>query len=174
MSKTEKAMSLCGARSGLPQLQTRTETVRKVRTTVPYEGVDLLIGESGIEAAEPITVGKMFQDTVAKYPAHPALRYKEGGEWKTITYSEYYNLSIKAAKAFLKVSWNFEGITKCSSWIFEVELAELVPSHDPPWIETTAVRAQLATSIPILFHNAAASAMEFIPIGKNSTSSVIC
>ena len=76
---------------------------RKVRTTVPGEGVDLLIGESGIEAAEPITVGKMFQETVAKYPTHPALRYKEGGEWKTITYSEYYNLSIKAAKAFLKV-----------------------------------------------------------------------
>ena len=50
---------------------------------------------------------------------------------------------------------------------------ELVPSHDPPGIETTAVRAQLATSIrcciPILFHNAVASAMEFIPIGKNST-----
>ena len=61
------------------------------------------------------TVGKMFLDTVAKYPAHPALRYKEGREWKTITYSEYYNLSITVAKAFLKVSWNFTLPKGCSS-----------------------------------------------------------
>lgn len=76
---------------------------RKVRTTDPSDGVDLAMGVKGIEAAPPITVGQMFQETVRKFPSHPALRYKEGGEWKSITYEEYYKLSIRAAKSFLKV-----------------------------------------------------------------------
>lgn len=76
---------------------------RKVRTTDPSDGVDLAMGVKGIEAVPPITVGQMFQETVRKFPSHPALRYKEGGEWKSITYDEYYELSIRAAKSFLKV-----------------------------------------------------------------------
>ena len=76
----------------------------KVRTTAPSDGADLAVGVKGIEAIPPITVGKMFQETVGKFPSHPALRYKEEGEWKTITYQEYYQLCIKASKSFLKVS----------------------------------------------------------------------
>lgn len=76
----------------------------RVRTIVPEEGVDLAMGESGLESEEPITVGKLFQDTVKRIPAQPALKYKEDGTWKTITFSEYYDLCIKAAKSFLKVS----------------------------------------------------------------------
>ena len=65
--------------------------------------VDLAIGESGIEAEKPITVGELFKDVVARFPKRPALKYKEGGIWKTITYTGYYGLCIKAAKSFLKV-----------------------------------------------------------------------
>ena len=75
----------------------------KVRSYVPEIGVDLAIGESGIEAEEPITVGQLFKDTLEKFPTHPALRYKEDGAWKTITYTGYYDLCVKAAKSFLKV-----------------------------------------------------------------------
>ncbi len=65
--------------------------------------MDLAIGTSGLEAAEPTTVGRMFQDTVAKFPDQPAIRYKEGDVWVPLTYREYYNQCIKAAKGFLKV-----------------------------------------------------------------------
>ena len=75
----------------------------KVCTWVPEGVVDLAIGESGIEAEEPITVGQLFKDTLKTFSDHPALKYKEDGTWKEISYKEYYNLCIKAAKSFLKV-----------------------------------------------------------------------
>ena len=50
-----------------------------------------------------MTVGQLFKDAVARFPMHPALKYKENGIWRTITYTEYYDLCIKAAKSFLKV-----------------------------------------------------------------------
>lgn len=51
------------------------------------------------------TIGEVFRDTKSSFPNHPALKYKEGrdGEWKTITYTEYYDCCIKAAKSFLEV-----------------------------------------------------------------------
>ena len=75
----------------------------RVRTIVPEEGVDVALGESGLEAEEPVTVGKLFQDAVKRIPTNPALKYKEDGVWKTITFSGYYDLCVKAAKSFLKV-----------------------------------------------------------------------
>ena len=75
----------------------------KVRTWNPYEKVDLATGKSGIEAEEPITIGQLFMDAVDRFPKHPALKYKEDGKWKAITYTDYYDLCIKAAKSFLKV-----------------------------------------------------------------------
>ena len=75
-----------------------------MRTSNPDEEVDLAIGESGIEAEEPMTVGQLFKNAVEKVPTHDALKYKENGKWKAITYAEYYDLCIKAAKSFLKVS----------------------------------------------------------------------
>ena len=75
----------------------------KVRTWNPDEVVDLAIGESGIEAEEPKTVGQLFKNAVDRFPDHPALKYKEDGEWKAITYTKYYNLCITAARSFLKV-----------------------------------------------------------------------
>ena len=69
----------------------------------PDEEVDLAIGESGIEAEEPMTVGQLFKSAVEKFPTHDALKYKENGIWKAITYAEYYNHCIRAAKSFLKV-----------------------------------------------------------------------
>lgn len=75
----------------------------KVRRWDPNERVDLAIGESGIEAEEPITVGQLFKSTAEKLPDHPALEYKQDGIWKPITYTHYYDHCIRAAKSFLKV-----------------------------------------------------------------------
>ena len=63
----------------------------------------ILSGESGIEEEEPLTVGQLFKNAVRKFPQQPALKYKEGGNWKTFTYTKYYELCIRAAKSFLKV-----------------------------------------------------------------------
>ena len=63
----------------------------------------ILSGESGIEEEEPLTVGQLFKNAVRKFPQQPALKYKEGGKWKTFTYTKYYELCIRAAKSFLKV-----------------------------------------------------------------------
>ena len=78
----------------------------------PDVGVDLNIGECSIEAMKPITVGQLFKDAVERFPMHPALKYKEDGIWKTITYNGYYDLCIKAAKSFLKV----RGGTACAQY----------------------------------------------------------
>ena len=75
----------------------------KVRTWNPDEVVDLARGESGIESEEPITVGELFKDAVRRHQKHPALQYKENGEWKAISYADYHSCCFKAAKSFLKV-----------------------------------------------------------------------
>ena len=59
--------------------------------------------ESGNEAKEPMTVGQLFKYAKGRFPEHPALKYKENGQWKTYTYTEYYRHCIKAAKSFLEV-----------------------------------------------------------------------
>ena len=84
-----------------PELVQRA--ARKKWTTNPAEGVDLLIGEAGLEAEAPTTVGRMFKDTAERIPDHPAHMYKENDEWKTITYKQYYDRCFTAAKSFLKV-----------------------------------------------------------------------
>ena len=77
------------------------------RTTVfstnPKRGVEIIMGEGDLEGAEPITVGQSLRAAVEKYPDFRALGYKDDGEWKYISYPEYYQLCISAAKSFHKV-----------------------------------------------------------------------
>jgi len=51
----------------------------------------------------PITVHQMFKESLEKYGSLNALASKKNGKWEKITFSEYYCLSRKAAKSFLKV-----------------------------------------------------------------------
>ena len=74
------------------------------RATSPLDGVDIALGQSGIAAETPITVGEMMRGTVAKIPSHFALRYKVGDTWNNVTYQQYYDLCISAAKSFIKAS----------------------------------------------------------------------
>ena len=75
----------------------------KVRTTDPVDGVEIIMGEGDLEGAEPITVGQSLRAAMEKSPDRSALGYKEDGEWKYISYTEYYKLCISAAKSFHKV-----------------------------------------------------------------------
>ena len=76
----------------------------RVWSVDPTEPVDVAVGEVGLAAAKPITIGRMFQEAVEKFPENPALAFKDGDTWTTIIYTDYYNLCIRAAKSFLKVS----------------------------------------------------------------------
>uniref|UniRef100_A0A8C8B8G8 Long-chain-fatty-acid--CoA ligase ACSBG1 n=1 Tax=Otus sunia TaxID=257818 RepID=A0A8C8B8G8_9STRI len=51
----------------------------------------------------PITVHQMFKESLEKYGSLNALASKKNGRWEKITFSEYYCLSRKAAKSFLKL-----------------------------------------------------------------------
>ena len=70
-----------------------------IHTTLP-----LRIGKKGYAAAPPITVGELFRKTRDAFPDNVALSWKDGDEWKRMTYVEYYNECVRAAKSFLKVS----------------------------------------------------------------------
>lgn len=83
----------------------KSEFVRKkCRTTSPVDGVDIAMEESGAASESPLTVGAMMQDIVSRIPDHVALRYKSEDTWNDITYKQYYDQCISAAKSFLKVS----------------------------------------------------------------------
>ncbi|XP_053128902.1 long-chain-fatty-acid--CoA ligase ACSBG1 isoform X2 [Hemicordylus capensis] len=59
----------------------------------------------------PITVHQMFQESLEKYGALNALASKKNGKWEKITFLEYYRLSQKAAKSFLKLGLErFHGV----------------------------------------------------------------
>lgn len=61
------------------------------------------MGESGPEAEPAMTVNQMFTSTVQRFGNYSALGWKEGEQWKTMTYTEYYQSCRTAAKSFLKV-----------------------------------------------------------------------
>lgn len=71
----------------------------------PAQPIDIVLGKTGLPAEEPVTMGQIFRATCSKYPDAPALAVKEGDSWNKVSYSEYYNLCIKAAKSFIKVSY---------------------------------------------------------------------
>ena len=87
----------------------------RYRTTDPHDTLEIPMEPDGLGADEPTTVGKVFKETVSKIPDKPALRYKDGDEWKTITYKEYYNYVVKAGKAFLKVGGWVGGPPPCTA-----------------------------------------------------------
>ncbi|XP_044294935.1 long-chain-fatty-acid--CoA ligase ACSBG1 isoform X1 [Varanus komodoensis] len=51
----------------------------------------------------PVTVHQMFQESLEKYASLEAMASKKDGKWEKISFSEYYQLSRKAAKSFLKL-----------------------------------------------------------------------
>lgn len=72
-------------------------------TTSRDKAVKLRMEDSGMASVTPITANQMFLETVKYYGDHPALAFKEEGNWVTITYRQYYQQCRAAAKSFLKV-----------------------------------------------------------------------
>ncbi|KAJ8389604.1 hypothetical protein AAFF_G00118410 [Aldrovandia affinis] len=65
--------------------------------------VRLRMSESGLAAEPPITVHQMFATTVERFGSYMALGWKEGDNWRTLNYKEYYEQCRAAAKGFLKL-----------------------------------------------------------------------
>jgi long-chain-fatty-acid--CoA ligase ACSBG len=78
-------------------------TRTKVRSTNPGDGPDIAMGDSGLAAVDPITIGEMMKLTVSKVPDRVGLSYKRDKEWIDITFQQYYDMSVAAAKSFLKL-----------------------------------------------------------------------
>jgi hypothetical protein len=53
---------------------------------------------------KPISIYSAFKKTVDTKPNHPALSFKEKGYWIQMSYKEYWDTCIKAAKSFIKVT----------------------------------------------------------------------
>lgn len=75
----------------------------KFRCTNSLDGPDIMVGQHGLPSEIPITVGEMMKQTVSKIPNSVALRYKTGDTWNNVTYQQYYDMCISAAKSFIKV-----------------------------------------------------------------------
>ena len=99
----------------------------KFRSISPLDGPDILLGNSGIAAEVPITIGELMRGTVAKIPNGIALRYKTGDVWTDVTYQEYYELCISAAKSFIKVEVDTQIFDMVGIHIY-IQLG-LTPSH---------------------------------------------
>ena len=77
----------------------------RVRSSNPREPLQILRSAQGLETADPVTIGQMFQDTVKRFPKKTALCFKETGDsdWKEISFTMYYSFTTQAAKSLLKV-----------------------------------------------------------------------
>ena len=71
------------------------------------KAVKLRMEGSGPASRTPLTIHQMFLKTLESYREHPALAYKEEGQWVTMTYWQYYQQCRAAAKSFLKVCLPF-------------------------------------------------------------------
>ena len=76
-------------------------------TTDPSKPLEIRLSKDGLGSTAPKTVGQVFRDTVKEHGEKHALAYKEDGEWKRLTFKEYYNLSLRVAKSFLKVRMSY-------------------------------------------------------------------
>lgn len=72
-------------------------------TTQGDAEVRLRMGDSGLEAAPPLTVHQVFTSTVERFGDHTALSWRDGEQRRSLSYREYYQACRTAAKAFLKV-----------------------------------------------------------------------
>ncbi len=68
--------------------------------------MELALGKGRLQDLPPKTVVEVFKSTVDRIPDTDALKYqqKSGDEWQSISYSQYYDMVIQAAKSFIKVS----------------------------------------------------------------------
>ncbi|XP_030048664.1 long-chain-fatty-acid--CoA ligase ACSBG2 isoform X3 [Microcaecilia unicolor] len=80
-------------------------------TTEKDGAVRFRMEQTGPGSEPPITIHQLFQQTLQHCSNKPALAVKRDGQWKTITFLQYYQNCRAAAKGFLKLGLQrFHGV----------------------------------------------------------------
>ncbi|XP_059107994.1 long-chain-fatty-acid--CoA ligase ACSBG2-like [Peromyscus eremicus] len=59
----------------------------------------------------PMTIPELFQESVERFGAYPALASKNGKKWDTLTFSQFYEACRKAARSLIKLGLQrFHGV----------------------------------------------------------------
>ena len=108
-TKRKKSTSASDDKDDRPEIRPRT----KSSSYDPRVGVELALGKGRLQDLPPKTVWQVFKETVTRIPDNTAMRYKESsdGEWQSMSYSEYHDQVIQAAKSFLKVRCGVSMVT---------------------------------------------------------------
>lgn len=64
----------------------------------------LRLSKHGPGHETPMTIPELFQESVERFGAYPALASKNGKKWDTLTFSQYYEVCRKVARSLMKVS----------------------------------------------------------------------
>ncbi|XP_059581403.1 long-chain-fatty-acid--CoA ligase ACSBG2-like [Alligator mississippiensis] len=91
-------------------------------TTRADGAVRLRLDPEGPGALAPITVHQLFQAAVERHGDRPALAYKRGQTWESLSYRQYQQQCRAAAKGFLKLGLErFHGVA-------------ILGSNSPEWV----------------------------------------
>ncbi|XP_059579546.1 long-chain-fatty-acid--CoA ligase ACSBG2 [Alligator mississippiensis] len=91
-------------------------------TTRADGAVRLRLDPEGPGALPPITVHQLFQEAVKRHGDRPALAYKRGQTWESLSYRQYQQQCRAAAKGFLKLGLErFHGVA-------------ILGSNSPEWV----------------------------------------
>ncbi|XP_040595134.1 long-chain-fatty-acid--CoA ligase ACSBG2 isoform X6 [Mesocricetus auratus] len=94
----------------------------KLWSTHCDEEVLLRLSRHGPGHETPMTIPELFQESVERFGAYPALASKNGKKWDTLTFSQYYEACRKAAKSLIKLGLQrFQGVG-------------LLGSNSPEWV----------------------------------------
>nr|XP_038939065.1 long-chain-fatty-acid--CoA ligase ACSBG2 isoform X2 [Rattus norvegicus] len=71
----------------------------------------LRLSKHGPGHETPMTIPELFQESVERFGAYPALASKNGKKWDTLTFSQYYDVCRKAARSLIKLGLQrFHGV----------------------------------------------------------------
>jgi long-subunit acyl-CoA synthetase (AMP-forming) len=92
------------------------------------------------------TVIQVFEETVHRHAAAPALKYKRNGNWRTITWQDYRTQVLRAARGFMQIglapgqSISIVGFN-CPEWVI-ADIAAIAAGGVPAGIYTTSSAEQ--------------------------------
>ncbi len=88
------------------------------------------------------TVAGLLKERALKTPGKPALRYKEGKEWKTVTWQQYSNRVDEFARSLMALG------------VRPKDKVSLIGTNSPEWyVSDMAIMTMGATTVPVYFTN---------------------
>jgi hypothetical protein len=76
----------------------------RIHTDTLHLPVKIDLRDGDLKKYPPMSIYTMFKRTVDKRPDHVALCFKKNNQWVRLTFLEYWKITQKAAKSFIKVN----------------------------------------------------------------------